>query len=76
MRPSYDMNAATLPGVSRDVARPLTAQTVNPYKTVGRIMNGSKRVGFIILVNGKPQQVTDNQMLKMVASGKITDVMV
>lgn len=76
MRPSYDMNAATLPGVSRDVARPLTAQTVNPYKTVGRIMNGSKRVGFIILVNGKPQQVTDNQMLKLVASGKITDVMV
>lgn len=76
MRPSYDMNAATLPGVSRDVARPLTAQTVNPYKTVGRIMNGSKRVGFIIMVNGKLQQVTDNQMLKLVASGKITDVMV
>ena len=76
MQPRYDINAATLPGVSRDVARPLTAQTVNPYKTVGRIMNGSKRVGFIILVNGKPQQVTDNQMLKLVASGKITDVMV
>ena len=76
MQPRYDMNAATLPGVSRDVARPLTAQTVNPYKTVGRIMNGSKRVGFIIMVNGKPQQVTDNQMLKLVASGKITDVMV
>ena len=76
MQPRYDINAATLPGVSRDVARPLTAQTVNPYKTVGRIMNGSKRVGFIILVNGKPRQVTDNQMLKLVASGKITDVMV
>ena len=76
MQPRYDMNAATLPGVSRDMARPLTAQTVNPYKTVGRIMNGSKRVGFIIIVNGKPQQVTDNQMLKLVASGKITDVMV
>lgn len=76
MQPRYDMNAATLPGVSRDVARPLTAQTVNPYKTIGRIMNGSKRVGFIIQVNGKPQQVTDNQMLKLVASGKITDVMV
>lgn len=76
MQPRYDINAATLPGVSRDVARPLTAQTVNPYKTVGRIMNGSKRVGFIILVNGKLQQVTDNQMLKLVASGKITDVMV
>lgn len=40
MQPRYDINAATLPGVSRDVARPLTAQTVNPYKTVGRIMNG------------------------------------
>ena len=76
MQPRYDINAATLPGVSRDVARPLTAQTVNPYKTVGRIMNGSKRVGFIILVYGKPQQVKDNQMLKLVASGKITDVMV
>ena len=76
MRPHYDMNAATLPGVSRDAARPLTAQTVNPYKTIGRIMNGQKRVGFIIQVNGKPRQVTDNQMLQLVAQGKITDVMV
>jgi len=38
--PSYGVNAATLPGVDKNIARPLNTPKVNRVKTVGKLMNG------------------------------------
>jgi len=38
--PSYGVNAATLPGVDKNIARPLNTPKVNRVKTVRKLMNG------------------------------------
>lgn len=75
--PTYSVNAATLPGVDKTIARPLNTPKVNRVKTVGKLMNGSKIVGFVLQIDGKTyRNVTSLQMKALIAKGTVTDVMV
>lgn len=75
--PTYGVAAATLPGVDKSIARPLNTPTVNRVKTVGKLMNGSKLVGFILCVDGKKyKKVGALKMKGLIAKGIVTDVMV
>lgn len=75
--PSYGVNAATLPGVDKNIARPLNTPKVNRVKTVGKLMNGQKIVGFVLQIDGKNyKNVEALQMKALIAKGIVTDVMV
>lgn len=74
--PVYKVNAATLPGVDKNIARPMNAPKQNNIHTVGKLLRGQTLVGFI-LYNGKSyKRVNTTQMKALIQNGTVTDVMV
>ena len=75
-RPVYSINTATLPGVSKNIARPLNTPQTNSVRTIGKLLSRSKLVGFVIRDGNNIRRVTSAQMKGLIAKGIVTDIMV
>ena len=75
-RPAYSINTATLPGVDKNIARPLNTPQTNSVRTIGKLLSRSKLVGFVIRDGNNIRRVTSAQMKELIAKGIVTDIMV
>lgn len=75
-RPAYSINTATLPGVDKNIARPLNTPQTNSVRTIGKLLSRSKLVGFVIRDGNNIRRVTSAQMKGLIAKGIVTDIMV
>lgn len=75
-RPAYSINTATLPGVGKNIARPLNTPQTNSIRTIGKLLSRSQLVGFVIRDGNNIRRVTSAQMKELIARGIVTDIMV
>lgn len=75
-RPAYSINTATLPGVDKNIARPLNTPQTNSIRTIGKLLSRSQLVGFVIRDGNNIRRVTSAQMKELIAKGIVTDIMV
>ena len=75
-RPVYSINTATLPGVDKNIARPLNTPQTNSIRTIGKLLSRSQLVGFVIRDGNNIRRVTSAQMKELIAKGIVTDIMV
>ena len=75
-RPVYSINTATLPGVDKNIARPLNTPQTNSIRTIGKLLSRSHLVGFVIRDGNNIRRVTSAQMKELIAKGIVTDIMV
>lgn len=75
-RPVYSINTATLPGVDKNIARPLNTPQTNSVRTIGKLLSRSQLVGFVIRDGSNIRRVTSAQMKELIAKGIVTDIMV
>lgn len=75
-RPAYSINTATLPGVGKNIARPLNTPQTNSIRTIGKLLSRSQLVGFVIRDGSNIRRVTSAQMKELIAKGIVTDIMV
>lgn len=75
-RPAYSTNTATLPGVGKNIARPLNTPQTNSVRTIGKLLSRSQLVGFVVRDGNNIRRVTSAQMKGLIAKGIVTDIMV